>query len=270
MDSSQFLEYLKENTLSKSSINPALEEALAWNVFDANARLGHSGVHGELALEAPGFMSELDRFGIQRALVSHFAAEEYDAEEGNQALARDTRGFAGRLTPAWSALPDSNSIRLLAGRRPAAVRLSFGVHKHNFSFESWCAGELFEYLQANSILTLVAREEIEWNSLASVLENFPRLPVLLLETGYRGDRYLFPLLERHSNLYFDSSTYVAHRQLETFVERWGADRLVFGSRLPLYSPGAALAVLATARIPEPARLAIAGGTLRKLLNRTIQ
>ncbi|HEX5483267.1 MAG TPA: hypothetical protein VFZ08_11645 [Terriglobia bacterium] len=239
-------------------------------MFDANARVGHSGVHGELALEAPDFISELDRFGIQQALVSHFAAEEYDAEEGNQALARDIPEFPGRLTPAWSALPDSNSIRLLAAHRPAAVRLFFGVHKHNFSFEPWCAGELFEYLQANLILTLVARDDVEWNSLASVLENFPRLPVLLLEPGYRADRYLFPLLERYSNLYFDSSTYVAHRQLEAFVERWGADRLVFGSRLPLYSPGAALAVLATARIPEPARLAIAGGTLRKLLSRTIQ
>ncbi len=251
--------------MSKSGIDPALGEALAWNVFDANARVGHSGVHGELALEAPDLMNELDRFGIQQALVSHFAAEEYDAEEGNKALARDTGEFAARLTPAWAALPDSDSIQRLAARQPAAVRLFFGILKHNFSSVPWCAGELLEYLQANAILTLIAREDIEWNSLASMLENFPRLPVLLLESGYRADRYLFPLLRRHPNLYFDSSTYVAHRQLESFVERFGTDRLVFGSRLPLYTPGAALAALATARIPAEARLLIAGGNLRRLI-----
>ena len=114
---------------------------------------------------------------------------------------------------------------------------------------------------------MIAREDIEWDALASLLENFPRLPVLLLETGYRAERYLFPLLHRHSNLYFDSSTYLAHRQLESFVDRFGAGRLVFGSRLPLYTPGAALAVLATARISDEAKLAIAGGTLRQLLGR---
>lgn len=251
--------------MSKSSIDPAFEEVLSWDVFDANVRVGHSGVHGELALEAPSLINELDRFGIRQALVSHFAAEEYDAEEGNKALAQDADKFAGRLTPAWAALPDSDSIRTLAARQPAAVRLFFGALKHNFSSAPWCAGELFEYLQANAILTLIAREGIEWNSLASILENFPRLPILLLEIGYRADRYLFPLLQRHPNLYFDSSTYVAHRQIEAFVERFGPDRLVFGSRLPLYTPGAALAVLATARVPDAARLLIAGGNLRRLV-----
>ena len=251
--------------MSKSSIDPAFEEVLSWDVFDANVRVGHSGVHGELALEAPSLINELDRFGIRQALVSHFAAEEYDAEEGNKALAQDADKFAARLTPAWAALPDSDSIRTLAARQPAAVRLFFGALKHNFSSAPWCAGELFEYLQANAILTLIAREGIEWNSLASILENFPRLPILLLEIGYRADRYLFPLLQRHPNLHFDSSTYVAHRQIEAFVERFGPDRLVFGSRLPLYTPGAALAVLATARVPDAARLLIAGGNLRRLV-----
>jgi predicted TIM-barrel fold metal-dependent hydrolase len=113
----------------------------------------------------------------------------------------------------------------------------------------------------------ITREDIEWDSLASLLEKFPRLPVLLLETGYRADRYLFPLLQRHSNLYIDTSTYLAHRQLESFVDRFGATQLVFGSRLPLYTPGAALAVLASARISDEAKLAIAGGTLRQLLRR---
>jgi len=246
------------------TLDPAFAEVATWNVFDANVRLGHSGVYGELALETDDLLEEMDRFGIQRALASHFAGEEYDAEEGNHLLAAERHE---RLEPAWAALPDPLFVQKLAMRRPMAVRLSYGAKKHNFSWAPWCSRELYEYLEEDSVLTLVAREDIEWDSLAQLLGNFPRLQILLLETGYRADRYLFPLFKRHANLYMDTSTYVAHRQLESFVDKFGPEPLLFGSRLPLYSAGAALAVLATARISDEARLSIAGGTLRRLLRR---
>ncbi len=236
----------------------------AWNVFDANARVGRSGVHGEQALEAGDLLAEMDRLGIQRALVSHFASEEYDAGEGNRLL---TAQIGARLAPAWAALPDRAFFESLNLAPPAAVRLSFGMLKHNFSSSAWCAGELCEFLQAHSTLTVIQREDIAWDSVELLLRNFPRLPILLLETGYRADRYLFPLFERHANLYIDTSMYVAHRQLEYCVEKFGPDHLLFGTRLPLYEAGAALAVLAASRISDEARLAIAGGNLRRLLGK---
>jgi Amidohydrolase len=248
--------------LSKSFIEPILAEAADWDLFDANLRVGPSGIHGELALETAEMLEEMDRLGIRRALASHWTAEEYDAEMGNQALQRDLHP---RLTPAWAALPDASSVQALARRSPQAVRLTPAMSQHNFSLSSWCAAGLFEYLQAASVLTLIARIDVDWDRLVALLENFPRLVVVLLETGYRADRYLFPLLQRFPHLYFDSSTYVAHRQLESFVEQRGPDRLLFGSRLPLYSPASALGVLASARISDEARLAVAGGNLRRLI-----
>jgi predicted TIM-barrel fold metal-dependent hydrolase len=124
---------------------------------------------------------------------------------------------------------------------------------------------MLEYLQENSIITLISRSDIDWPALATLLENFPRLPIILLDTGYRADRYLFPLLERHPSLCFDTATYLASRQLETYVERHGPDQVVFGSRLPLYTPASALGVLATARISDSDRLQIAGGNLRRMV-----
>lgn len=230
--------------------------------MDANVYLGHSGTSGALALEAPELMLEMDHFGIQRALVSHFAGLEYDALEGNRALARDV---SPRFLPAWSTNTDRSSIEDLKKRSPRAVRLWFGALHHNFSSASWCSGELMEYLQDAGVLTVISRPEIEWDALAVLLQNFPRLKLLLLDIGYRSDRYLFPLLKQHSQLYFDSSMYVGHRQLESFLETHGPDRVVFGSRLPLYTPGAALMVLGTARIGDEVRLQVAGGTLRRLL-----
>lgn len=245
-------------------LDPAFAELAGWNIFDANARVGRSGTRGSLALETDGLLLEMDRFGIRRALASHFAAEEYDAERGNHLLGKAIDGV-DRLFPLWAAVPDEGFTEGLARRRPRAVRLFYNVRKHNFSPAAWCSGALHDFLQQNSVLAVIAKEDIEWEALARLLQDFSRLNVLLLETGYRSDRYLFPSLQRFPNLYFDSSTYLAHRQLETFVNRFGPERLVFGSRLPLYTPGAALTVLATARIPEAAKRAIAGATLARLL-----
>jgi len=262
------LDSAKENTLSRSSIEPAFAEMAALNVFDANVRVGHSGIHGQLALEAGELLEEINHFGIEQVLVSHFTAEEYDAEEGNRALALDLEKSPDRFIPAWGALPDKAFLERLARRKPAAVRFSFGLKKHNLSYAPLYSGPLYEYLEEHSILAVIAREDIEWDGLAQLLQNFPRVSFLLLETGYRAERYLGPLLKSFPRFYFDSSTLLAHRQLESFVEQFGYERIVFGSRLPLYTPGAALAVLGTARISDDAKRAIAGGTLRRLLRTT--
>ncbi len=248
--------------MSASPIEPALAECAHWDILDANVYVGHSGINGALALEAPELLAEMDRFGIKRALASHFVSHEYDAVEGNRALERDANP---RFIPAWSASTDPSSMADLKSRAPRAVRLWFGVLHHNFSSAPWCAGELFEYLQGAAVVAVISRPEIEWDDLAVLLESFPRLKVLLLDIGYRSDRYLFPLLRKFPGLYFDSSNYFGHRQLEWYLEQFGPDRMVFGSRLPLCTPAAALTVLGTARIADSIRLAVAGGNLRRLL-----
>lgn len=248
--------------MPSSITDPFLEDISQWNLLDVNARVGPSGIHGELALEADALLEEMHRFSIREAVVSHWTAEEYDARKGNEALQRDLRPS---LIPAWAALPDPLSIEELAARRPRAVRLTPGINQHNFAMERWCVGPLCEYLEEDSVVTLIARCDIGWEQLASLLEDFPRLVLVLLDAGYRADRYLFPLLKRFPHLYFDSATYLAHRQLETYVEQHGPERILFGTRLPLYAPAAALGVLASARIPEESRKAIAGGNLRRLL-----
>lgn len=230
------------------------------DLFDANVRVGPSGPHGALALEPGALLAEMDRFAIRRALAAHFAGIEYDAEAGHRALLQDP---GERLIPVWAALPEL--LPQLEQLRPQAVHLSFAVTRHNFSSAAYCAGELCDYLQARSVLTLIAREDLEWDGLARLLADFPRLTVVFLNGGYRGDRYLLPLLRRYPRLYFDSATYLAHRQLEAFVERMGPERVLFGSRLPLYTPAASLGVLLSARMSDDARAAIAGNNLRRLL-----
>jgi hypothetical protein len=251
-----------ENIVSQFTSETVFAEATHWNLWDVNVRVGPSGIHGELALEPSALLHEMDRYFIRSAVAAHQTGVEYDIDTGNRLLAEVK---SPRLVPAWSAMPDRESIDALERIQPKAVRLTPGTSNHNFPLTPWGSGELLEFLQSHQVLTLVAREDLPWNAVPEVLEDFPRLPLVLLDTGYRADRYLFPLLRRFPSLYFDSATYLAHRQLESFVDRFGAERVLFGSRLPLFTPASSLGVLATARIGDTARAAIAGGNLRRLL-----
>lgn len=248
--------------MPESMTQSLFREAANWDLFDVNVRLGSSGINGQLALDADGLIAEMEQFYIRRALVSHWETEEYAVGLGNETLARELRPA---MVPVWGALPDAKSVDELAARRPMAVRLTPSTGQHNFSLANWCAGPLLSFLQENAVVTLIVVADLGWPGVASLLENFPRLPLVLLDTGYRADRYLFPLLDRFRALHFDSSTYLAHRQLEAFIETRGPERVLFGSRLPLYTPASSLGVLSSARIRTADRLAVAGGNLRRLL-----
>lgn len=251
--------------MPESMTQSLFQEAADWDLFDVNVRLGSSGINGQLALDADGLIAEMEQFHIRRALVSHWETEEYDVALGNETLARE---FRPQMVPVWGALPDRKSVEELAARKPVAVRLTPSTGQHNFSLANWCAGPLLSFLQESAVITLVVVADVGWPGAASLLENFPRLPLVLLETGYRADRYLFPLLDRFPTLHFDSSTYLAHRQLEAFIQTRGPERVLFGSRLPLYTPASALGVLSSGRIRTADRLAVAGGNLRRLLAQT--
>lgn len=249
--------------MSKYSSQSLFAEAAEWNLFDVNVRVGPAGVSRELSLDAAALLKEMDDYFIRAAVTVHWTAEIYDPVLGNRVL---EECLDSRLIPAWVALPEREYIDELAKRRPQAVRLAPRAGEPgNYPLTAWGAGDLLDYLQMHSVVTLIAREAIEWQTLFSLLADFPRLVLVLLDVGYRADRFLFPLLRRFPNLYIDSATYLAHRQLESFVERIGADRILFGTRLPLFTPASSLGVLGSARIPDSDRLAIAGGNLRRLL-----
>jgi hypothetical protein len=102
-------------------------------------------------------LEEMSNFFIEKAVAAHGTGVEYDAAVGNEALARTADP---RLIPAWTPLPDRDSIEELARRRPQAVRLMSKNLNNSYPLTAWVVGELLEYLQSHQVVTLVAREDI--------------------------------------------------------------------------------------------------------------
>lgn len=235
-------------------------------------------------LDAAGLRRELAAAGIAGALVHHGLARDYDPGVGNDALLRELLGVSApglqppipssqspRLVPCATVLPHHTGefppprdhLPRLIAQGVHAVRLY--PKQHNFSLEDWCASELLAGLAAHRLPVSIDLAETTWSDVHRVCAAYPDLPLIVTRVNYRQERFLYPLWERHANLYVDVSHFQAHRALEEAIARFGPDRLLFGTGLPFYAPGGPLFLVLRAETDDAARRAIAGHNLLRLL-----
>jgi predicted TIM-barrel fold metal-dependent hydrolase len=226
----------------------------------------------------PDLLFEMDRLGIAEALVYHSAARWYSPAEGNAALLQEVGGNP-RLHPCWVIVPHH------AGEMPSPPELvkqmlDAGVRaarvfpeEHFFFLEPWCFGDTLAALAEARIPLLVDWGKRHWSealrgwpAIQQVCEAFPELPLVVLREGIAVDRFVGALIERHPGLFLETSYYMGHRALETFVGRFGPERLLFGTSMPLYDPSEPIGMLLTSGLSEDAARSIAGGNLRRILN----
>ncbi len=221
-------------------------------------------------LDEAALRRELQASGIAGALVHHGLARDYDPAIGNEALLQEI-GAASTLLPCVTLLPHHTGevppprahVPQLLAQGACAVRLY--PKSHTFSLAPWCAGDLLETLAEHRVPLSIELAETSWETLHEVCSAHPALPVIVTRVSYRQERYLYALWERHDNLYVDISHFQGHRAIEEAVERFGPERLLFGTGLPFYAPGGPVLLVMRAEIDEPARRAIAGGNLLRLI-----
>ncbi|HUW86961.1 MAG TPA: amidohydrolase family protein [Candidatus Paceibacterota bacterium] len=254
-------------------INQSLE------FFDCNTYIGQVSIPRFFPerVTPEVLLGELDRIGINQALVTHVAAREYSPAKGNDLL-RDELANVERLSPCLTLLPHATGElwspdvlrEELRQRGAKAVRLFPGLTLHRYPLDYRVVGELFEVLQDARVPVLVdfdlgRRDEMDWPGLYDINERYPELPMILIRPGGRSDRGLYPLLSRTKNVFVETGGYWAHRGLERICDQFGAERLVYGSGFPYWTLSGAAYHVATARISESERTAIASGNLKGIL-----
>lgn len=248
-----------------------MAELIFW---DANAFIGrHDNPYAPspfTTAAAQQVIAQTD--GLAAMLVYHAASRLYSAGSGNGSLLQEL-GRSDAVLPACTILPDfapdeNAAAAFVQGMRSRGfVAAAMFCATHNFITENHSMDALLRQLQEQKIPLRIDQDEISWQSLQYILQQFPQLPVILCNVGYRLGRYIEPLLQQFASFHLEISRYQVHRGLETLYRRFGSDRLIFGSGLPIFSPEAAMHMVATATIPAEAKLQIAGGNLRRLLHR---
>ena len=128
-----------------------------------------------------------------------------------------------------------------------------------------CSGELLKELENHRIVAIIQIDQMGWDGLHGLCDRYPELPVIITNLSYRVNRYLYPLLEKFRNLYVETSGYQGHKSVEAICARFGAERLIFGAKMPYFAPGPALTMINYSLVSDEDKEKIAGGNLRRLL-----
>ncbi|MEN6315019.1 MAG: amidohydrolase family protein [Clostridiaceae bacterium] len=246
-------------------------------LFDANCMIGQRLSFEDVRFnDGKALLKIMDSKGIDRALVFHSLAKENFIYEGNLEVVKETRD-SDRLVPCWAAMPHysgecqspENMIKGMAAANVRAVRVF--PEYHRIKLYTWIWEELFSRLEVCKVPVLIDfsnagwTQEIDWNGINEICRHFPELPLVLLRQGQIADRYIYYLLEKHSNLYLETSYYQVNNGIAAITERFGAKRLIFGTGMPFYSPDCPINALLYSGLSEEDIGLAAGGNLDNLL-----
>jgi len=246
--------------------------------FDCNAFIGRAIARQPGAPETPDeLLAEMDRLGIEQALVYHAWARLGDVAEGNRALEREIAGRE-RLHACWVLLPHqtgegADPVRLVAEMRERGARAArVFPNDHMFPLAEWCFGPMAAALAESDIALLVDfgrthwRDPCtDWDAVRGLCLAHPRLKVILVREGVAADRWLYPLLGELDNLFVELSYYQIHAGLAEIARRFGVERLVFGTGLPAFAAGGPMAAVLFSQLSDDEKRTVAGDGLKRML-----
>lgn len=242
--------------------------------FDCNCFVGRPMIAMlKPAPTADDLLAEMDRAGIEKALVWHVAQRDYAVATGNRLLAEQVAGHADRLTGCWAILPPQTGElpgpeELCTQMAEADVRaLRAFPDRHRYLLRAESCGPLLQVMVERRIpLFLEARSQGQWQTAYDLLREFPDLVCVLADMHVWGtDRWFRPLVEKYDHVYVELSEYILDGGVDAFVESYGADRLLFGTGFPKMEHGGVMLMLRHADITDEQKQAIAAGNLERIL-----
>jgi predicted TIM-barrel fold metal-dependent hydrolase len=252
-----------------------------YQLFDCNIMIGNTLVPQRSSVgSADALLHEMDRFGIEKALLYHY---HLDRERGNR-LARDAARRSGRLTPCF--MLENRITRFgqdLAGQVDRLVESGFraarvvpdeGPTSPPLTLRLYAIRPMLERLNQHRVPLLIPADHMTtaaatltygFDQVQAICEAFPQLPVILLQPRYSAQQPLLSLMQQHGNLYATIDLLGLFREVESLAEVIGAERLLFGSNLPYHDPALGVGMLHYGLLTPAQKTAIAGRNLERLL-----
>lgn len=244
-------------------------------LFDARIILGRDvNLETFQSSDLDSVRRTLDRYRIERALLSSFASFRFDVVYGN-GLVFDAAGRDERLIPCPAVLPNAAGevgdeegfLGALIGRGSRCVGLypkSCGL-----SLDERVVGRLLSVAQERRLPVQVCAGEVDLLSMAGLAARYPGLPFIYCPypAALYRDRSLLPVLQGVPNLYLTiNPPFAANEGIEAICTRMGSGRLLFASNYPVAEPGSAVSYMCYADVGREDVENIAFRNLEGLIN----
>ena len=200
--------------------------AAAGEVFDANVALGRRHDRRVTVDSVAGTLVEMDRVGVDRAVVYSTHAVVFDTEDGNAELVRAI-GEERRLIPQFVCNPsrdDLSAFQYLVGSHSVrSIRML--PAQHMYPLAEWVVGPWLDWAASAGISVWMPVEygaatnrsqlHVEQFGAAEVHEvaaSHPDVTVVLSEVQYRHANWALKLLGALPNLHLELSRFVWDRR----------------------------------------------------------
>ncbi|HEV2296796.1 MAG TPA: amidohydrolase family protein [Tepidisphaeraceae bacterium] len=257
-------------------------------LLDANGWLGHYPFRAVPDNTPEALLRLMDRHGIAQAVVSSLHSVFYtDAHSGNEELAQWTSGHRDRLIPCATLNPAfpgwERDLRQCCDEWGMRGLRLFPTH-HRYSLTSPQCLDLVRAATERALhiaipLRLEDRRQQHWMDvtaevrlaeIAALARACPEANILVLEAiGVETSDFVRDPSLASARVYFEFSRMatVLQRTIPMLLERLGAQRLVFGTGMPLKLPGPALLKLQLLEAPSEVKAQLAAGNMARLLGK---
>ncbi len=246
------------------------------SVIDCHGHLGGWPLVSLPKNDVREMIETMDSLGIDRLCLSHFLGVFCDFRRGNDLLAEAIEQYPGRLigqivvNPRY---PDQIVPELDRCERQYGMRMA-KIHPfcHEYPADGPGYREFWQYANDKELVVLTHT----WGSdktcgpemFGPIAREHPRAKIILAHAGVtrRGCEETIGVARRHDNLYLDVASSQPHvGMIERFVNEVGAERVLFGSDVPVLEPAAQLGRVAYAEISEANKEKILGLNMQRLL-----
>lgn len=223
-------------------------------------------------------ISLLDQFSIDQVVVASTRSIMTDIREGNrevQDLARESDGRVHAF-----AVIDPSDEKLACKHLEEAhaaeikgIRLVPQHHRYRLDDDPILNQVLASAQDIGMAVVIPIRLILHWGlpqldvrDINSIASNFPKLRIIISGVNYGEFRDALAVMRRHKNVCFEMSCMQMVRGTEILVDKVGAERVYFGTGLPLMYPYPGIYKILRAQISEQEKDLILGGNAARLLN----
>jgi predicted TIM-barrel fold metal-dependent hydrolase len=240
-------------------------------VIDGHVHVG-TGVFFHMDADADDLVRLADELGFDKLFVTDLDALFYDMREGNDRLARRVAAHPDRLIGYVSVPTPRLNARAVEEVRRCRERYGFaGLKIYSHPEASIAEPGTYPLLETAAEYGMPVLAHTTPDECDHLMAAVPECRLLMAHMGGHpyalGDWHRAVMVARkHPNLLLDTATsQIDNGMIEHAVEQIGAERILFGTDMPLLDPHTQLAKVQGAAISDQDKQAILGGNLVRLL-----
>lgn len=249
-------------------------------VIDAHAHMVN-GRHATVSLvpmlngDEDSIIHRMDRLGIDRIITSPWEGIMTNGTAANETSLAARRKYGERIEAYATCNPNyPEDLEKVVGiyherHKFIGIKPYWPQHKYDLLGDKY--NEWFEYGNKNRLIMLVhsGTKEIA-QKVEKLSEMYGNMTFLLAHSGasYEVADYNIEVVKKRDNVFLEITlTSMTNGIIEYMVDEVGADRVLFGTDLPMRDPAPQLAWVAYARISADDKKKILGGNILKLIER---